>query len=661
MAVAGAGPAGSFFAMNLLRKARETGRTIDLVIIERKRHLNISDTAGSAALLEGCNCCAGGLSPRMCDILDDMQLELPEEVIQSRVTSITVQGHWKNVELAVPPERRMLSVFRGSKPAGRLDRTGSFDAFLLEKAVEEGAVLVTGDVHEIGYSDTARPLVHYDTGTEKKTLEVDFLVIATGVSQVAAMQHHESNLLGSLQEMMPGFTPPSLRRAIICELRVPEQTLAQMQGEVYFIEYGSADLRLEMCSIIPKAEFVTVVLIGPGIDRIEGHAERLEAVNRFLALPHVRKLLPGPHSLSCTCSPHMVMGDAGTAIADRVAVIGDLATSRLNKDGIYSAYETSRALANTLLTHGADRLSLSRAYWPGVKAISRDNLFGRAVFLLHRITFSTPVLSRVLYQAIFTERKTRTSPHRRLERILWSIASGDASYRYILGLMLHPSTIWSISIGGLLVTIRNYLAELLFGLKWRNLGRHTTGVYREQFGTKRRQFIKIILQAGIKLPRRRDIEKMYTIKIKAPGEIIFERLGHFGNEERGYFRPRFVDVRRIQGEPNREGSIIRYSVTPGFLSFNLMLVGSIERHQLIYRVLDGFAQGGVLMFEIEPLGNGQCGLSIYVTFDLSNGTGSLSKFTLSIFRLLFPAFLHDVIWNHSLCQLKDCIENQTCS
>jgi len=595
----------------------------------------------------------------MCHILDDMQLEVPEEVIQSRITSITVQGHWKNVELAVPPERRMLSVLRGSLPASRSDRTGSFDAFLLEKAVADGAVLVTGNARQVGYSDMARPFVYYDSGTERKTIEADFLVIATGVGHMTARRAQASDLLGSLQVMMPGFTPPRLRKAIICELRVPDQTLAQMQGEVYFIEYGSADLKLEMCSIIPKGEFVTVVLIGPDIDRMVDHTEHIEAVNRFLALPHVSKLLPVPHRLSCICSPCMVTGDAGIPIADRVAIIGDLATSRLNKDGIYSAFETSRALANTLLTQGTDHISLRRSYLPVVKAISRDNLFGRMVFLLHRITFSTPVLSRVLYQAIFSERKTKTSTHRRLEHTLWSIASGDTTYRNILGSMLHPSTIWSISTGGLMVTVRNYLAELLLGLKWRGFGRHTTGVYREQLGTKRRQFMHLISDAGIELPTRRDIERMYTIKIRAPGDVIFRRLGRFGDEDRGYFRPRFLEVRRIQGEPNQEGSIIRYRVTPGILSFNLLLERSTEHRHLIYRVMDGFAQGGVLIFEIEALDRGQCGLSIYVAFDLPNGSRLLSISAFKVFRLFFPAFIHDVVWNHSLCELKDCVENQS--
>lgn len=656
--VVGAGPAGSFFAVNLLRQARLMRRELDLVLIEKKRPLILRDVPHLATLCAGCSHGAGGLSPRLCDILNELGITVPEWVIQSRVESLTIQGHWKNVELAVPPERDMLSVFRGSLPATRSDRAASFDAFLLEQALSAGARVIAGEVREVTYSDRSRPLVHYDDGSGLATLEADFLTIATGVNYLSGPPLEERDLFRSLRTMMPGFTPPRLRKTLVGEVRVPESVLAQRRGEVYFIEYGSADLRLEMCSIIPKAELVTVVLVGPAVDGISTHSEQIEVLNRFLALPHVQKLLPGPHSLACTCGPSMVTGISKGAFGDRVAAIGDLATSRLYKDGIYSAYETSRALAETVLTKGTDKMALRRAYWPTVKAISRDNLFGHVVFLIQRITFSNPVLSRVFYQALFTERKTKVRPDRRLERTLWSIASGDALYKDILRSMAHPLTAWSVATGGLLVTMRNYLAELFFGLRWKGLGRHTTGVYKELLEDKRRQFMSLISSTRTEFPRRQDFERIYTIKLRAPADRIFTELGRFGDEDRAYFRPRFVEVRRIRGEANREGSQIRYDLTLRFMTFNLMLEHSEPGRHLVYRVLDGFARGGVMVFEIETLGRGQCGLSIYVTFDFPTGSGLLSRPLFGVLRLLFPAFVHDVIWNHSLCELKDCVESQ---
>ena len=75
----------------------------------------------------------------------------------------------------------------------------------------------------------------------------------------------------------------------------------------------------------------------------------------------------------------------------------------------------------------------------------------------------------------------------------------------------------------------------------------------------------------------------------------------------------------------------------------------------VYRVMDGYAKGGVLIFEIEKLTEEVCALSIYVAFDFARGNG-FSRPLWWLFRRLFPAYVHDVIWNHSLCQLKDIVE-----
>jgi hypothetical protein len=74
-------------------------------------------------------------------------------------------------------------------------------------------------------------------------------------------------------------------------------------------------------------------------------------------------------------------------------------------------------------------------------------------------------------------------------------------------------------------------------------------------------------------------------------------------------------------------------------------------------VCDGFARGGVMIFEIEQLERGDCMLSIYVAFDYALAGGRSGGLVNRLIRLLFPAFLHDVVWNHSLCQLKDVVES----
>lgn len=221
--------------------------------------------------------------------------------------------------------------------------------------------------------------------------------------------------------------------------------------------------------------------------------------------------------------------------------------------------------------------------------------------------------------------------------------------------MVHPATIWSVLIGGALITLRNYLTELGFGLRWEGFGRFTTGVAVERLEEKRHQFSRLMADASIVEPGRLEFERMYTIKIAAPRHEILEQLGRFGEPDRGYLRPRWLKVQRTTGVPNTPGCVIRYELGLRCCSFSLILDQVAGGHLVVYRVQDGFARGGMLIFEIEKREK-LCALSIYVAFNFARGRTWLTRPFWWLFRLLFPAYVHDVLWNHSLCRLKDIVE-----
>ena len=149
---------------------------------------------------------------------------------------------------------------------------------------------------------------------------------------------------------------------------------------------------------------------------------------------------------------------------------------------------------------------------------------------------------------------------------------------------------------------------------------------------------------------------MYTIQIRAPCERILEHLERFGESDRRYFRPRWVQIRRIAGVPDAPGCVIRYEVVDRRFSFSLVLEQVVGGHLAVYRVRDGFAAGGVLIFQTEKLSEEVSALSIYVAFNFLRGRTWVTQPFWRLFRRLFPAFVHDVLWNHSLCQLKDLVE-----
>lgn len=662
VAVVGGGPAGAFFALHLLQLAQLQGRTVRVVVFER-RYSNCFKAAGPApGNWRGCNYCAGGLSPRLLEALRQLRLELPAPMIQGRIRSITIQGYWKNIEIDVPEGKEMLTVYRGSQPATRPHRELSFDSFLLDQAIRAGARLIGAEVNRFRYNEQGKPLVCYRVGETPAILEADFVVVAAGVNESPRRPERRHPLLQELQSIMPDYAAPRLRSALILELELDPRRCAALDGQLHFVEYGSKTFRLEMCSLVPKRGYITAVLVGKSIDRLSARDQYPAICREFLALPHIRKLIVSGAVLraGCLCNPNLVVGTAQNPVGNRFAVVGDMATSRLYKDGILSAHDTAQALAKALMTHGLDPESVRRGYLPVLRKFRRDNRFAAVVLFLHRIVFSSSGLSRVLYQAVITERKNNIQPRRRLERLLWQLASGDAPYEEVFYEMLHPGTVWKVLMGGLLLTFRNYLTELCFGLRWEGFGRFTTGVAKERLELKRAGFARLMAQAGTQVQGRLEFERMYTIKIMAPRHRVFEQLGRFGEADRAYLKPRWLRVERVAGMPNEPGCVIRYTVLNRSLNlnFHLVLEQAIPGELAVYRVRDGFAQGGVLVFEIEEAGRDDCALSIYVAFQFHRGRHPLVRPFWLLFRCCFPAFAHDVVWNHSLCVLKDVVETE---
>ncbi|MGO9114624.1 MAG: NAD(P)/FAD-dependent oxidoreductase [Thermoguttaceae bacterium] len=657
--VVGGGPAGAFFAIHALRQARKLGKKIEILILEKKKELNFYQPALPLVARDGCNYCAGGISPRLADALRESDLSLPNDIVEGSATAVTVHGDWKSVELPIPEGRKMLSVFRGSRPRDRPGRYTNFDSYLLSRATDEGAKIITAEVRDLHYAPNRKPrigcLLATAAGSKEETIEADFVVLAGGVNQSPGMRVQSDRLFQAIAEVLPGFRPPQVRKALICEMQAEEDLLQYMQGEVHFAQYGSRELHIEMSSLIPKGRWVTVVLLGQSVDRAEP-SQYLQIVESFLQLPHIRRLLPKRAQLKpvCLCHPNMTVGVAHNALGHRIALIGDMVVSRLYKDGIFAAFVTATSLADCIFQHGIDLPSLREHYWPSVWSFHVDNRFGRLVFLLSRLVFSHPVLSRIVYQALLTERKTKPKDKRPLANVLWRIASGDDSYHRILSAMLRPATAWLVLVGGVLATLRNYLTERLFGLDWADIGRYSTGVPMEHVEEKRREIDEVLGIPPFEQPP--DIERMYSIRIKAEEATILRQLGKFGDADRQYFTPRMIRVHRTAGTANEPDSTIRYDVFPRWLSFSIVLEKVVASRYVLYRVCDGFPQGGILAFDIDRKRAGGGFLTIYVAFNFPRGKNMLTRLAWYLFKRVFPGFVHEVLWNQALCKFKHLAE-----
>jgi hypothetical protein len=655
VAIVGGGPAGSFFAIHLLREAKRLHRQLDVVIVEKR---GLTDLGADGFQCWGCNFCAGGISPRLNEILKEHGLVVPEEIIQGRIDHVWIKGQWKNFRLRVPKGMQMYSVFRGSLPSRRSGRPGGFDAFLLGEAMKKGARILYGKAEAMAYAASGMPrlMVRTQSG-EGISLEAGFVTIATGINAHGGRDYRDDALIASLKRMNPAFVPGKSRKAFIFELEVGEDYLARhMYREIYFIECASKHLALEHTALVPKGRFLTVAMIGKRVDEAVLAGDSQQIVHDFLTLPQIERILPGIEAapIACACAPRMTVSTAKCPFGDRFAIIGDAVGSRLNKDGLYSAHVTASRLTQTVLEDGIDKQALAKGYGKAIKWLAADNRFGRMVFGASRVAFTQPVLSRITYQAFATECKVRDERNRPLSAVLWKIASGTADYREVLREMCGYDVLRSV-FAGAAVTLRNVAFEVLLGLKWGEYGRYPTVVLKEKRETLKEV---LALSLGMELGESPDCERMYAIKIRGSEEEIMEELAKFGHPKAGFLKLRLVEVRQIQGAPNQIGSVIRYRIPLVGLGAELRLTRRVGSETLLYQVDERLADHGKLIFNVAPTRDGNSRLSIYAAFDYKRGKGFASRVLWKGIRVLFPEFVHDVVWNHALCSIKEEVERK---
>ncbi len=653
VAIIGGGPAGSFFAIHLLREARQLDRQIDVVIVEKR---GPAEPNFEGFQCRGCNFCAGIVSPRLNEILDGCGLTVPDEIIQGHIDYVWIHGQWKNVRLRVPDDKRMYSVYRGSLPGRKTGRPAGFDGFLLGEAVRAGARIQYGEAQSIAYNLSGLPVVSIKRPSgEIFLLEASFVGIASGINSHYGFDDRADGFIASIKRMNPSFVSGKSRRTLIFELDVGEDFLKRnMNREIYFIEYGSRDLALEHTALIPKGRFLTVAMIGNFADHAVLPQDSRQIIQAFLTLPQVDRILPGIAAapLACACAPRMTVTTAISPFGNRFAIIGDAVGSRLNKDGLYSAHATASQLALTVLHEGIDERSLARGYGKTVKWLVADNRFGRIVFAVSRAAFSTPLLSRIVYQAFATEYKVHDQRSRPLSSMLWKIASGMSDYREVLCEMCGYKVLRSVVVGAA-VTLRNMICEMLLGVRWGDYGRYPAVVVKEKRDGLRQHLASSL---EMELGQSPDFERMYEIKIHGSNEEIMKELARYGRPDARFVKPRFIDLRQIQGTPNQVGAVIRYRVPFAKLGAELRLTRRVGSETLLYEADEKLVQHGKLIFDIAPTRDENRRLAVYAAFDYKKGKGIVSRALWKTGRLLFPEFVHDVVWNHALCTIKEDVE-----
>ncbi len=407
IAVVGGGPAGSLFALYIQRFARERGISPVLTIYEPKRF----SEGGPRA----CNRSAGILSASFLDGLREASVELPETVIQSRISGYRLHSPFGMVPLANPePEDVPVVVFRGGGPLhGQGEPVESFDGYLLGLARGAGAEVISKRVEEV----RVRP--HPAVVVDGSAVEYDLVVLACGINSASP------RVSGSAYE------EPETCLMVQDELHAGRDVVqSRMAGTVHiFFVPGSS---LVFGSLVPKGAFINVSLLADGCEP--------PSVDEFLENELVKRVLNFPYLRCCGCRGKAGVGMALNPADDGFVAIGDASVSRLYKDGIGSALRTARQAAHTAVFDGISREAFRRHYLPLCRDIDRDNRFGSVLFRFHRWVKDSPSFLKAQARLIAAEQLSHDA-YRPYSHVIWGMFTGSYDYRRIMSMALAPGSL----------------------------------------------------------------------------------------------------------------------------------------------------------------------------------------------------------------------------
>lgn len=357
----------------------------------------------------GCNRCAGVLSSRLLKNLSELDLSIPEDVIQADLKSYNLHLGAQSVHLHRPdPSRRIISVYRGGGPRKtQMDPEHSFDQFLLSQAIRRGAIRIPNRVREVRWDGL--PVLC----TAHEQYPADLFVLATGINSRSPL------------EAGFGYRPPKTEIMAQDEVLRPADW-ASDEVHAYF-RYPSG---LSFGAIIPKGRYLNISLLGKGFTP--------DSIAEFISAQKLGEQLDyTPLGGLCGCNPRIAVSAAKGYFGDRWVAVGDAAASRLYKDGIGSAFQTARSAMSVAVLAGISYAEFRRHYAPTCRAISRDNTYGFLLFRLWNFVLNTSPLLQAWKSSLLWE-MSQPVKKRRHTQVLWGMLSGDETYHKLFFMGINP-------------------------------------------------------------------------------------------------------------------------------------------------------------------------------------------------------------------------------
>ncbi|MCP5004745.1 MAG: hypothetical protein GY941_12520 [Planctomycetes bacterium] len=445
IAIIGGGPAGSFFAHFASRYAREADIDVSITIFDKKSFCRKGP--------QGCNMCAGVISENLFNNMQKEGIGLEPSCIQRKIEAYCFHSSDESVRLHHPVpghEPNIVTVFRGNGPLLSPNETNvSFDELLLNHAKNNGVDIIPDVVKEIKVFPENDRLVKLiiggGGGTSRKEVEVDLVVGAFGVN---------TGMMEKVSQMGFGYKPPKTVRTCQCEIMLGPEYIERVFGNNVFV-FALGIRELKFASITPKAEYVTVNLVGRQ-DLTRNH------LIDFLNHPAVRRLMPQKWEIPktfCMCISKIPVNYARHPFTDRIVILGDASISRSYKSGIESAFNMAKLSAHTAFKKGISETALLNGYFkPAKRILARDNLYGLVMLKINDHLTSNRQIANNHIKIIKSHKDKWYADQ--INGILWNMLTGNIPYKEIFYKALHPRLVLKIVPKDLITLAGNKIADV---------------------------------------------------------------------------------------------------------------------------------------------------------------------------------------------------------
>jgi len=414
IAIIGGGPGGSFFAHFASAYAKEAGLDVSVKIYDRKSFCQRGP--------RGCNMCAGVISENLFNSMEEEGISIANFCVQRKIEGYCFQTQDESVVLHHPVvghKPKIVTVFRGNGPL-QSEHEGniSFDDYLLNHVKKQGVEITFEIVKDFKLPDRDGDPVKVISGdgNSKSEFEADLVVGAFGVN---------TGMMEKVANMGFGYKPPKTVRTCQCEIMLSQEHIENTFGNNIFV-FALGKCELKFASITPKADYVTVNLVG------RKDLTRNNLID-FLKHPAVKKLMPEKWEIPnnfCMCISKIPITYANHPFADRVVVLGDASISRSYKSGIESAFNMAKISAYTAFKNGVSATSFMNGYFkPAKRLLARDNFYGIMMLKINDYISSNRQLANRQVKLVKSADDTKTASL--INEILWNMLTGNVPYKEI--------------------------------------------------------------------------------------------------------------------------------------------------------------------------------------------------------------------------------------